>query len=344
VYSSSRRRRARVASTPGPHRRRGKVALALLGGLLVVGLVVWFVVIPYPWTLASQNPERTALMEQRLAEARDAGEPLDIRQEWRPLDEISPTLVRAVIVAEDYRFRLHDGVDWVSLAEEVRWTGDDSFSWWSPSDLGALRRALAYAWTNRDDLRGRSTITQQLAKNLYFGTDRTLSRKAMEVVVAGRLERRLGKDRILELYLNVVEWGPGVFGAEAAARRYFGRSAASLSLDEAAALAATLPHPLTSNPAYRPSRMLWRKDLILRRLDPTSGIPEAPLPLPEPEIVIGVDPGFEIPADELMPLDTPTASALDSMAIDSLPTDSIAVDSVAVDAARVRGPTPPDRP
>jgi monofunctional biosynthetic peptidoglycan transglycosylase len=280
--------------THGRTRRRGKVALALLAGALAIGLLLWFVVIPYPWTRPTSNPERTALMEQRLAEAREAGTPLEIRQEWTPLEEISPTLVRAVIVAEDYRFRLHEGVDWVSLAEEVRWTGDDSFSWLSPSDLGALRRALAYAWANRHDLRGRSTITQQLAKNLYFGTDRTLARKAMELVVAGRLERRLGKDRILELYLNVVEWGPGVFGAEAASRRYFGRSAASLSLDQAAALAATLPHPLTSNPAHRPSRMLWRKDLILQRLDPTSGIPAAPLPLPEPEIDIGIEPGLEI--------------------------------------------------
>ena len=249
----------------------------------------WYVVIPFPWTLRTSNPDRTALMEQRIDEARAAGDRLEITQEWRTLDEISATLVRAVIVAEDYRFRLHDGVDWVSVAEEVRWTGDDSFSWLSPSDVGALRHAVAYAWANRHDLRGRSTITQQLAKNLYFGTDRTLARKAMELVVAARLERRLGKDRILELYLNVVEWGPGVFGAEAAARRYFGRSAASLSLDEAAALAATLPHPLTSNPAYRPSRMLWRKDLILQRLDPTSGIPTAPLPLPEPEIGIELE-------------------------------------------------------
>jgi monofunctional biosynthetic peptidoglycan transglycosylase len=295
--------------THGRTRRRGKVALALLAGTLAIGLVLWFVVIPYPWTQSTSNPERTALMEQRLAEAREAGTPLEIRQEWTPLEEISPTLVRAVIVAEDYRFRLHEGVDWVSLAEEVRWTGDDSFSWLSPSDLGALRRALAYAWANRHDLRGRSTITQQLAKNLYFGTDRTLARKAMELVVAGRLERRLGKDRILELYLNVVEWGPGVFGAESASRRYFGRSAASLSLDQAAALAATLPHPLTSNPAHRPSRMLWRKDLILQRLDPTSGIPAAPLPLPEPEIDIGIEPGLEIEPGLDVPATEPPDSA-----------------------------------
>jgi monofunctional biosynthetic peptidoglycan transglycosylase len=318
--------------THGGTRRRGKVALAVIGSVLGVGLVVWYAVIPYPWTLRTRNPERTALMEQRIQEARAAGDRLEIRQEWRPLEAMSPGLVRAVIVAEDYRFRLHEGVDWVSVAEEVRWTGDDSFSWLSPSDLRALRRAVAYAWANRHDLRGRSTLTQQLAKNLYFGTDRTFVRKAMELVVAGRLERRLGKDRILELYLNVVEWGPGTFGAEAAARRYFGRSAASLSLDEAAALAATLPHPLTSNPAYRPNRMLWRKELILQRLDPTSGFPEAPLPLPEPEIEIGIEPGLEIPTGELVPLDTLSASPLDSMALDSMALDSVAAGAAPSDS------------
>ncbi|HUF75061.1 MAG TPA: biosynthetic peptidoglycan transglycosylase [Longimicrobiales bacterium] len=256
--------------------------LAGLGGIVAAGLFFWFVVIPYPWALRRGEPAPTALMEQRLREAREAGATLDIRQEWVPLEQISPSLVRAVVVAEDYRFREHAGVDWVSLAEEVQWSGDEQFSWLSPADLGALSRAVGYAWDNRDDVRGRSTITQQLAKNLYFGTDRTVLRKAMEFIVAGRLERRLGKDRILELYLNVAEWGPGIFGAEAAARAYFGRSAASLTLDQAAELAATLPHPLTSNPLHRPGRMLWRKDLILRRLDPGAGIPDAPLPLPPP--------------------------------------------------------------
>jgi monofunctional biosynthetic peptidoglycan transglycosylase len=266
-----------------------------------MGLVIWLVVIPYPWSLQSGDPGRTALMKQRAGEAREAGVDFEVQRQWRALDEISPALARAVVVAEDYRFRLHDGVDWVSLAEEVRWTGDDSFSWLSPSDLGALGRAVAYAWENRDGLRGRSTITQQLAKNLYFGTDRTLVRKAAEFVVAGRIERQLDKDRILELYLNVVEWGPGIFGAEAAARTYFGRSASSLTLDQAAALAGTLPHPLTSNPAHRPSRMLWRKDLILRRLDPSSGLPPEPLPLPEPNLDLDLDPGLEIPEAERVP-------------------------------------------
>jgi len=131
---------------------------------------------------------------------RAKGESLEIRREWRPLEAISPNLVRAVVAAEDYRFREHRGIDWVSLAEEVHWRGGDGFSWMSASDLRALAEAVRYAWSNRATLRGRSTITQQLAKNLYFGTDRSPLRKAMEMGVARRLERRLEKDRILELY------------------------------------------------------------------------------------------------------------------------------------------------
>ena len=196
------------------------------------------------------------------------------------LPAVSEHLIRAVVVAEDYRFRLHRGVDWVSLAEEVRWSGGDDFSWSRPSDWRALAVAVRYAWSNRDEIRGRSTITQQLAKNLYWGTERSFVRKALELVVAGRLERRLGKDRILELYLNLVEWGPGLFGAEAAAQHYFGRSAADVTLSQAAALAGTLPHPLTSNPAYRPGQMRWRQESILQRLLPDRTAPQGAPPPP----------------------------------------------------------------
>ncbi len=282
--------------------RKWAAALSILAALLALGAIVWYVVIPSPGSLRDRDPGRTAVMEQRVREARAAGGSLDIRQSWLPLDETSPNLVRAVIVGEDYRFRLHHGVDWVSLADEVHWTGGDGFSWLSPSDWGALARAVAYVWTDRSHIRGRSTITQQLAKNLYFSTDRSLLRKAMEFVVAGRLERELGKDRILELYLNVAEWGPGVFGAEAASRTYFGHSASTLTLDEAATLAATLPQPLTSNAVHRPGRMLWRKDLILERLRPPPDVPLEPMPLPDPEIELDTD----VPAPEAVPLAPPT--------------------------------------
>ena len=294
----------------GPSRRsRKSVLLVVLGASVVVGLLVWYVLVPYPWTLGSRNPERTSLMEQRIREARASGNALEVRQEWVPLADISPALLRAVVVAEDYRFREHAGIDWVSLAEEVHWSGDADFSWSSAADLGALREALAYAWANRAEMRGRSTITQQLAKNLYFGTDRSFVRKAMEFVVARRLERRLGKDRILELYLNIAEWGPGIFGAEAASLEYFGKSASALTLSEAAALAGTLPHPLTSNPATNPGRMRWRQNLILDRLDPSRGLPPAPGPLPDIEIELVVPdlyppglPGIDL-VDPVLPLE-----------------------------------------
>jgi len=219
-------------------------------------------------------------MQQRIREAEAGGTTLDIRRTWVPLDRISPNLRRAVLVAEDSRFPVHRGIDWISIGEEVRWAGGDTFSWRNPDDRRALDAALRYAWAHRDEVRGRSTITQQLAKNLYFGTDRTFTRKVRELVVARRLERTLGKDRILELYLNLAEWGPGLFGAEAAAQLYFGRAAADLTLTQAAALAGTLPHPLTSNPARNSGQMRWRQTLILERLRP--GAPATPMPIPEP--------------------------------------------------------------
>ena len=325
------RRRARAG--------RGRRRLVLFAVAVVAGLGVWYLVIPYPWTLGSRDPQRTSLMEQRVREARSAGDSLEVRQDWVPLEDISSSLVRAVLVAEDHRFQEHRGIDWASLAEEVRWSGGDSFSWTSPADLRDLADAVVYAWSHRDDIRGRSTITQQLAKNLYFGTDRSFLRKVMEAMVAGRLERRLDKDRILALYLNVAEWGPGIFGAEAAARTYFDRSASSLTLDQAAALAATLPHPLTSNPARSPGRMLWRKNLILGRLDPSSEAPAVPLPLPPPEIQI-LDP-------DAAPLDTLGRPAGDSLPLDtqdepdSLPPDTTGAVLDTVVAGAAAGPTGP---
>lgn len=256
--------------------------LVVAAALVVCWVIAWFVVIPYPLLLGSRNPDRTALMKQRVREARAAGDTLLIRQEWVPLEDISRNLRRAVLVAEDDAFYQHGGVDWRALAEEVRWEGGETFSWWDAGDRAALRAALAYAWEHRSELRGRSTITQQVAKNLYFGTDRSFLRKGMEFIVARRLERRLEKDRILEIYLNIAEWGPGIFGAEAASRAYFGRGAGDLTLAQAAALAATLPHPLTSNPERNPGRMRWRQALILDRLNAPAG--GAPPPIPPPDL------------------------------------------------------------
>jgi monofunctional biosynthetic peptidoglycan transglycosylase len=129
-----------------------------------------------------------------------------------------------------------------------------------------MMRALRRLWERRGEMRGASTITQQLAKNLYLSPSRNPLRKIKEAFLAWRLEYWLGKDRIMELYLNTVELGPEIWGVEAGSRAYFNRPARELSIEQAAALAGTLPHPLGSNPAYRPGRMRWRQAMIIRRI------------------------------------------------------------------------------
>jgi len=271
----------------------------VLGPVLVVLALplVGLAGLPWPWILRWVDPPATAFMLHRQREARRAGEAFTPVQDWVPLEEIPEDLVRAVLVAEDDRFREHRGVDWKALADEVRWSGDEDFSWRDAADRAALRRALGYYREHRAEIKGRSTLTQQLAKNLFFTPDRSLARKAGEFVVALRLERQVGKDRILELYLNTAELGPGVFGVGAAARKYFDVPAQRLSRFQAASLAATLPHPLTSNPDHRPGRMAWRRDLILARLAGRQVvIPPEPEPVATPELELP-PPDVEIPAD-----------------------------------------------
>ena len=171
---------------------------------------------------------------------------------------------------------------------------------------------MAYYRSHSDEIKGRSTLTQQLAKNLYFTPERSLTRKAGEFVVASRLERFLGKDRILELYLNTAELGPGIFGVGAAARVYFGVPAQRLTRIQSASLAATLPHPLTSNPKTRPARMAWRRDLIMARLagrsvvipaePPTLEAPE--VDLPPPQVDLAPDSTPPVPDTVVAPPDT----------------------------------------
>ncbi len=159
-----------------------------------------------------------------------------------------------VIIAEDSRFHTHHGIDPAEIADAL-----------GLKDAGGFWPGVRAAWQHRDRLRGASTITQQLAKNLYLSPSRNPLRKIKEAVTALRLEATLSKDRILELYLNVVEWGPGIWGVDAASHAYFGVPPSRLTEEQAAELAATLPHPRTSNPTYRPDRMLARRTLILAR-------------------------------------------------------------------------------
>jgi monofunctional glycosyltransferase len=182
-----------------------------------------------------------------------------------PLEKIAPIMQSAVLIGEDQRFYQHSGIDFIELRHALGYQ-PDSFSWYSAKDRDLLWRSIGRAWARRARLRGASTLSQQLAKNLYLSDSRSPFRKLKEAVTAWRLEYWLGKERILELYLNVVELGPGVWGVEAASQKYFSHSAATLSLEEAAALGGTLPFPLTSNPSYRPSRMRGRQNKIARRL------------------------------------------------------------------------------
>ncbi len=183
-------------------------------------------------------------MERRKSELRRAG--VDPRLEWIPvpLSRMSPALSRAAVAAEDARFYEHAGVDWV-----------------------AVRDALEKDWDGRNLRHGGSTITQQLAKNLYLSPRRTPLRKLREWAIAKSLEARLTKRRILELYLNVVEFGPRTFGAEAAARRYFGKPAAYLSDLEAATLAAVIPSPRLYDPVRHSQRVARRARQILRAME-----------------------------------------------------------------------------
>jgi monofunctional biosynthetic peptidoglycan transglycosylase len=171
----------------------------------------------------------------------------------------------AATTGEDARFWNHDGLDYQELRHALGYRRA-MFSWDSRRDREELWRVVGGSWERRTALRGASTITQQVAKNLYLSPSRNPLRKLKEAVTAYRLELALGKDRILELYLNLAELGDGIWGVEAASRRYFNTSARRLSDTQAAALAATLPFPLRSNPAYRPVRMRRRQELILRRM------------------------------------------------------------------------------
>ena len=210
------------------------------------------------------------------------------------LSDISPALQRMVIIAEDSRFHTHHGIDPAEIADAVGL--NDARGFWP---------GVRAAWQHRDRLRGASTITQQLAKNLYLSPSRNPLRKIKEAVTALRLEATLSKDRILELYLNVVEWGPGIWGVDAASHAYFGVPPSRLTEEQAAELAATLPHPRTSNPTFRPDRMLARRTLILARyrgVDVIIPPEEETDTLPVPAVVVpAVD---SIRVDSLAPLDS----------------------------------------
>lgn len=227
-------------------------------GLFLVWLLgVW----PLPLWYRFFDPEETAFMAMRRRA--DPVKALERRYEPIPLERMAATLPRAVLVAEDHRFYDHAGIDWIEMRKAVGYPRD-SFSVFTARDRADLWRGIQR--TDLGSVRGASTITQQLAKNLYLSPSRNPLRKVKEVVTAKRLEWALPKDRILELYLNTAELGDEIWGVEAASQAYFKRPAARLTRTQAASLAGTLPHPRTSNPAYRPGRMAWKRDWVLNRM------------------------------------------------------------------------------
>jgi monofunctional biosynthetic peptidoglycan transglycosylase len=227
---------------------RGTLAAAVASFAAIAYL---YLSLPDVRGLRATNPETTAFMELRAREAVAAGKKPRKVQHWVPYDRISPYLKRAVLVSEDASFFSHEGIDFEEMQKSIE------------ADLNKGKLA-----------RGGSTITQQLAKNLYLSPSKNPVRKIEEFLIARRLEAELSKRRILELYLNVIEWGDGIYGAEAAARTYFKTSAAALSPDESALLAASIINARRFSPAKPSKFLLQRQQLIRQRMGDTE--PPAP--------------------------------------------------------------------
>jgi len=215
--------------------------------ILVIAIVLFagyeWITFPDVAALATNPPTTTAFMEQRKAELRAAGKSDAIDYRWVPYARISPYLRRAVLVAEDDAFYEHGGVD-----------------------VDALQEAIRKDWARKKMTHGGSTITQQLAKNLYLSPSRNPLRKVKEYFIARSLENHLSKKRILELYLNVVEMGERVYGAEAASEAYFHVPASALSPSQAALLAGCLPNPRIMSPASPNKRLRFRQRMVLSRM------------------------------------------------------------------------------
>lgn len=249
-------------------RRVLKITFLLVLGI-VIGVLGYELILLYRvYRLQTHNPGTTSLIDSRAREAQAKGEPVKRFQTWVPIERISGNLQRAVLAGEDANFTTHNGFDYEAIQKaweqaqreaekEAKNEGEDDS--WIPN-IPEFRR-------------GASTVSQQLAKNLYLSSQRSFVRKGQEAIITVFLEKMLTKRRILEIYLNVIEWGDGIYGAEAAAQYYFKKSAASLTPSEAAYLSAMIPNPRTVfNPRVNPRRVARRQRIILR------GMPYVRLP------------------------------------------------------------------
>jgi monofunctional biosynthetic peptidoglycan transglycosylase len=232
---------------------RWSIAAAAVGFSFLAYL---YLTLPDVRPLATRNPDTTAFIELRASQAHAEGKIARRDQRWVSYEQISANLKRAVLVSEDSAFWQHDGID-----------------------IEQLKASIEKDLERGQMVRGGSTITQQLAKNLYLSPTRSPIRKLRELIISRRLEAALTKRRILELYLNVVEWGDGIYGAEAAARTYFRRSAAALGPAESALLAGALVNPRLLVPSHPSVRLLRRQRIILSRMGSVAPPPPAPVPV-----------------------------------------------------------------
>ena len=223
--------------------------LAILGLIVAAFIAYQGYVALKLWWWDDHNPASTAFMDARLASMREKTPTAKLQQQWVPYEKISSHLKRAILVAEDDRFVDHEGFDWEGIQKAM--------------DKNQKKGKI---------VAGGSTISQQLAKNLFLSGERSMLRKSEEALITLMMERILNKERILEIYLNVIEWGDGVFGVEAAARHYFGISAAQLSQEQAAKLAAMVPRPRFYDRNRNAPWLLKKTQIILGRM------PRAQLP------------------------------------------------------------------
>jgi len=218
--------------------KNSKFTLGLISVAVLLSLL-YFLLMPDLSKLKKENPPKTALMEYREKELKEKGKKFRMNQTWVPLPNISPYLVKAVLIAEDDKFWIHEGFDYEAIQKALE------------KDMKAGRFKF-----------GGSTISQQLARNLYLSPTKNPLRKMREAIITWRMEKILSKRRILELYLNLVEWGNGIFGVEAASRHYYGKPSSQLTPQEAAKLAAVLPNPREYNPVGEQQYVMNRSNAI----------------------------------------------------------------------------------
>lgn len=273
------------------------VFAAGVAGILIYQIVTW----PDVRALATSNPESTAFIDAYRQRMRERGQDDAVRWRWVPYDQMSQQLKAAIVVSEDIEFFSHGGFS----TSEIR---------------AAIREALT-----EGDLRGASTITQQLAKNLWLSPSRNPFRKLKEALLTRQLETHLSKERLYEIYLNVVEFGSGIYGAEAAARRYFGKSASALTRDEAVQLAASLPRPTVWHPGSDRSGYHHRMSIISERL---ARYPDFLARHFGPGVVITLAGPDSLSTPDTLELLIPDTLLIDSIMPDTLPADSIIRDTL----------------